>query len=141
MKIEVLNRYKSNLETSCWEWIGELCGSGYGIFRSKGKNISAHRYFYETYKGKIPKGLEIDHLCRNRKCVNPEHLEAVTRSENIKRAKKVWKENKISCCNGHLYTEESTYIVHGKKWTFRDCRICKRLAQRRYAKRKKLLKV
>ncbi len=80
-------------ENECWVWTGatypRTTGS-YGqmrVGRTPGKLIQAHRVSYKLYKGEIPKGLEIDHLCRNKLCVNPEHLEAVTHYENMKRGK------------------------------------------------------
>lgn len=70
----------------CWEWQGEILWTGYGRFSVSPKvKILAHRYAYEATNGAIPEGLVIDHLCRNRRCVNPDHLEPVTRSENVKR--------------------------------------------------------
>lgn len=70
----------------CWLWIGTINGAGYGTFRLNGETIGAHRAVYEHVVGPIPAGLHIDHLCRVRNCVNPEHLEPVTPSENIRRA-------------------------------------------------------
>lgn len=74
-------------ETGCWVWTGAINGNGYGILNKSG----AHRWSYAHFKEEIPKGLCIDHLRRNRRCVNPEHLEAVTHKENMRRASKVWK--------------------------------------------------
>jgi hypothetical protein len=68
----------------CWLWVGSLRG-GYGRVRFNGKLVEAHRLSYEHHVGKIPDGLVIDHLCRNRSCINPEHLEVVTEAENIRR--------------------------------------------------------
>ncbi len=79
-------RYLIDNKTGCWNW--QLYKSfDYGVIHIKKKPMQAHRYYYEKYKGKIPKGLVIDHLCRNKGCVNPEHLEVVTIGENTRRGK------------------------------------------------------
>lgn len=72
-------------ESGCWLWVGECNDNGYGRFSVKGRKVYAHRSSYEIHVGPIPEGLHIDHLCRVRNCVNPEHLEPVTRSENVRR--------------------------------------------------------
>lgn len=66
----------------CWEWTGAQDSNGYGHMRDGARTVKAHRFSYETAVGPIPGGLEIDHLCRNRLCVNPDHLEPVTDREN-----------------------------------------------------------
>lgn len=71
-------------EGGCWLWVGTV-DRGYGLLSVDGKTVRAHRYSYETLVGPIPDGLQIDHLCRNRGCVNPAHLEPVTQVENIRR--------------------------------------------------------
>jgi hypothetical protein len=71
----------------CWNWTACLNNRGYGVFGvSDGEVINAHRWSYQNWIGPIPEGLEIDHLCRNKQCVNPAHLEAVTHLENMRRS-------------------------------------------------------
>lgn len=79
-----LSRYRIDEGTGCWLWEGSTRG-GYGRVRIEGKMMEAHRASYEKYVGDIPDGLVIDHLCRNRSCINPDHMEPVTNAENIKR--------------------------------------------------------
>lgn len=73
-------------ETGCWNWTTGLL-DGYGCFSLNGRGISAHRFSYMYFKGPIPEGLHIDHLCKNRRCCNPSHLEAVTQQENSRRSR------------------------------------------------------
>lgn len=83
-------RWWSKIDVSgdCWEWTPPVGNHGYGEFARQGerRTVLAHRYAYELLVGPIPDGLEIDHLCRNKACVNPDHLEPVTKSENARRA-------------------------------------------------------
>ncbi len=73
-------------ETPCWAWQGNINSKGYGRLRINGVTWKAHRYYYERKIGPIPVGLQLDHLCRVRECVNPEHLEPVTHVEHSRRA-------------------------------------------------------
>lgn len=99
--------------TECWQWIGTIDTKGYGEYTVQGKQTKAHRLVYENYTGqKIDSKLCIDHLCRNRACVNPEHMEIVTLGENIIRGNSIQARNKRKdkCKNGHLFDEKNTYI-------------------------------
>lgn len=117
---------KVNINTQgCWQWLGG-CSNGYGSFFFEGKEVRAHRYSYEFFNGKIPTHLEIDHLCRNRGCVNPSHMDLATRSENIRRGLlpnigRQYQENKTHCPQGHPYDKENTYFRLDRPG--RNCRI------------------
>jgi DNA-binding XRE family transcriptional regulator len=107
----------------CLEWQGALTRTGYGQIGVKGKVLSVHRVAYEAVAGPIPDGLEIDHLCRNRACVKPDHLEAVTHRENLRRAVREKRPPKAACPAGHEFTPENTYV---DRKGYRFCRTCKR---------------
>jgi hypothetical protein len=118
----------------CWEWTDSLVRKGYGYVRWGGKYRRAHRVVWELLVGTLPAGLEPDHLCRNRACVNPDHLEFVTHRVNTLRGNAPHANNarKTHCPHGHEYTEANTYIDQGK----RRCRTClSAKARRRRAER------
>jgi hypothetical protein len=125
-------------ETGCWEWIGSLNAGGYGTFHMPKKPELAHRFSYQRTHGRIKEGLELDHLCRNRRCVNPDHLEQVTRRENTvrgagpeklrERQRAISDQRTEKCANGHSYLERAPYFdTEGH----RHCRECKMESQRR----------
>ena len=90
-----LTRYKKD-DKGCWIWQGAVHKSGYGSIKWNGKATVAHRVIYEIVKGKIPEGLVVDHLCSVKLCVNPDHLEAVSYSNNTQRA---WDRNHCATCS------------------------------------------
>ena len=111
----------------CWLWTGALNSGGYGSFSVDGRARSAHVVMYELFVGPVPNGLELDHLCRVRHCVNPDHLEPVTRRENIIRGMRPVIQRALThCCRGHEFDEANTYRYAGS----RHCRACARLHQR-----------
>lgn len=113
---------KFTVGDGCWEWTGSLNDAGYGqIYSNKTRKPErGHRMLYELLVGPIPDGLTLDHLCRNRKCVRPDHLEPVTRGENVRRGAA----DRLTdiCRNGHERTQENTYITPAG---VRQCRTCK----------------
>lgn len=120
-------------DTDCWLWFGAR-SRGYGLVKYAGRSTSAHRLAYTSFVGPIPEGLELDHLCRERCCVNPDHLEAVTSSVNALRSPLVGKGMRgdgVRCRNGH------SLDVAGRTATG-YCVLCHRAAQRRYKQRKKV---
>lgn len=131
---KTLSRFFSFVEViprGCWFWKGAKNGArGYGMFWNNGQMQVAHRYLYEAINGAVPIGFELDHLCRNKSCVNPNHLEIVTRQENTKRGllpaiMRAKRKDATHCCKGHPYTEENTYHYTTKQgYKVRYCRQC-----------------
>lgn len=116
-------------DSGCWEWIGARNSKGYGSVGVLGSSQSTHRVAYELLVGTIPEGLQIDHLCRNKACCNPEHLEPVTALVNTRRRPDI---QKTHCIHGHEMTAENTVITRRKPdgYSIRVCRICKNDNQR-----------
>jgi hypothetical protein len=133
---KLLQRHGHNIDFShskhgCWEWKGCLDRDGYGRASTGGNSDArAHRLFYSTFNGPIQSGLVMDHLCRNRNCVNPDHLEPVTNLINNQRGNHPIQvaKRRGECINGHKLTTKTTYIqtYRGKKWT--GCLLCRQIA-------------
>lgn len=107
----------------CWVWTGWE-RNHYGHFIAWGKRLAAHRLAYRDAGRKIPDGYDVDHLCRNTMCVNPDHLEAVSERVNVQRGL-VPLVNREKCNNGHDLTPDNIIITKRKEGQFRRCRICR----------------
>jgi hypothetical protein len=126
-ELRIEDKIQRDPETGCWNWTGSI-NQGYGRIRTQGKTVNAYRLIYEMQKGTVPEGLELDHLCRNRACVNPDHLEPVTHAENMRRAGR--RVLTGACHRGHEMTPENTYVSPKGR---RNCNECRRINERRRA--------
>jgi hypothetical protein len=120
------------LVENCWEWLGYRMRLGYGQLHHGGRTAYAHVVAYELFKGPVPDGLEIDHLCRNPGCVNPNHLEAVTHRENMLRGRTPSAAHaaKTHCHRGHPLSGENLQGLSGRRE--RICKECRRLRRLKY---------
>lgn len=130
-------------EDGCWDWTAGKTGGGYGAWYVNGKQVPAHRWSYEQFRGPIPDGLDLDHTCHNRdascpggpkcrhrRCVNPDHTEPATRKKNLLNSlvgSAGRRAAQTRCIHGHEFTPENTKIA--KNGT-RHCRACDRRIQR-----------
>lgn len=116
--------------SGCWLWIGACDRDGYGKATRENRSERAHRVVYEAIMAKVPAGLQLDHKCRVRCCVNPDHLEPVTGAENTRRGLNA-NRSKAACPRGHAYTDENTMLRSGGRF----CRECDRARCRERAAR------
>ncbi|MEU7377616.1 HNH endonuclease signature motif containing protein [Streptomyces albidoflavus] len=119
----LLDKTAFDTDTGCWQWTASRTPGGYGSVRMPGIANNAHRALYSLMVGPLPPNLHLDHLCRNRLCVNPDHLEPVSQAENNRRAGAA----RTHCKYGHEYTPDNTYRRKGRG---RECRECLRTRSR-----------
>ena len=137
--MEILIKIENNItiKDGCWNWNLYCDKLGLPIIWSpeEGKSVPAHRFVYELFKGEIQHHQEIRHTCRNKSCINPEHLIQVTRAENVK-GTGIGRHNKIKteCPKGHPYDKKNTLII---KDSYRQCLTCKRAFGRKYAAKRR----
>jgi|GEM_PF-1060480 len=132
-RMKIAERFwrKVHKTETCWLYIGPKARGGYGATSSRNSKrypVLAHRLAYELLRGMVPRGLELDHLCRVRHCVNPDHLEPVTRRENIRRgvSPAAIHALKTHCVNGHPFSPDNTKVVEGRYGPVRLCIACRR---------------
>lgn len=124
---EVFKKFEID-DHGCWIWTGRLNADGYGATNVDGHNL-AHRAFYEHFSGPIPDGMTIDHRCRVRACVNPDHLEPVPFIENLRRARRTWGEDGLCSKGLHDITDPANVQVSVGKRNRRRCKPCRHIAR------------
>jgi hypothetical protein len=129
-----MDRVTVDTETGCWNWLGYK-QQGYGRATVRGRRQMVHRFFYEDIVGPVPDGLVLDHLCRNRACVHPGHLEPVLNTVNIMRGEGFYarEARKTHCPQNHPYDDENTYWFDGRRY----CLECKRAYERETMRRRR----
>lgn len=148
---EKIEERDGGFSTPCWFWTGYINRLGYAVLSIQDRPNYVHRLSYQIHIGKIPEGLELDHLCRNRSCVNPSHLEPVTNRENVLRglvptifaafnkARKEAAEARTHCKLGHELTPENTRVEMRKGVIGnRLCKTCQREISKARTERERL---
>lgn len=122
----IVEKFAVNAQSGCWEWTGATANKQdkwvYGILSVGGRLKMAHRVVWELVRGQIPKKMQLDHLCRNTRCVNPAHLEIVNAKENIRRGNAARGRKKV-CVNGHELTGANVYDGPDGR---RECVLCRK---------------
>lgn len=137
-------RVRVNAETGCWDWVGSKRPDGYGQMNVVGYPTLAHRWSYDYFRGTTDSKLHTDHLCRNRGCVNPYHLERVPTQVNWIRGESPLANyaRATSCVNGHPFTSENTRVSYSRARGYRrSCRTCDRRISKNSADRKRAVRV
>lgn len=137
MKLPAIDRFMNYAlpepNSGCWLWMAQIKPNGYGAFYDENQNLwYAHRYSYTVHKGAIPSHLVVHHKCSVRSCVNPDHLEIITQSQNVKHGiekSKIHNKSKTHCPYGHEYTNDNILLYRGGRY----CRACKRIRESKYA--------
>lgn len=120
--------------SDCWNWVGRRQAAGYGQFWLRGQMRQAYRVVWVAEHGLLEDHMELDHLCRNRSCVNPAHLEPVTREENMRRTQLI----AVGKCRGGLHPIRSEGDLYTNATTgYRTCRACIRERKRRYRRERR----
>jgi hypothetical protein len=138
MKRGLIDRFTEKIaepfdaHNECWIWTGWKNLKGYGQFWLNGGDVPSQRVAHELFIGPIPEGYHVDHICKNRACVRPDHLQVLTHFENSGQARR----DKTHCLNGHEFSESNTYVFNG----MRHCKTCVRDRMRKYLARKRGLK-
>lgn len=129
-------KYTVNPVSGCWDWIAVRHRLGYGQFKDEGKMWQAHRWAYRHYVGSLEEGKEIDHICRNRRCVNPAHLRQISHRDNVLASPTCLasiNKARVECARGHSFSKENT-SYRGNK---RVCVQCRRRNAREYMRRRR----
>jgi hypothetical protein len=145
LKLHEIQRIVENIhvdKNGCWIWTGSRHSAGYGDISLRGKHWLTHRLVYRLFVGRINKGHVIDHLCRNRLCCNPEHLESVTPRTNSRRGDipwgpRHWLSTRTHCIHGHPLDGDNVLVRTDRGHTSRTCRACAAIRTAAYRKRKR----